>query len=136
MGMMNSNTEHQIPEGLTFDGETYTAITPEAALKLILDSLAQACDAMANRYCHEANRHYFSDDDTDYMRAIGDQISTLADLRCCDTDEEMTGGLLKILNYRRPAADQWLDEGCEAFIYGYADHHTDISDLVLENERG
>lgn len=99
------------------------------ALRLWTDSMAAALDAM--RYYIDSP--YFSDDDTDYMNAIADQIRYLTDARICDTNEETIALLNKVLNSTR---DGQSEQGTTeyGFKLGYADHDSPLSTLAEMNQ--
>jgi len=119
------------PYQVTLDPDTgtYTAITHEGAHRLLDDALRCAAQVML-RY---ADSPHFSDDDTDYMRAASDQISQLTDARCADDEADTQQMLLAILNYQETDiySDHELD--AQAFLYGYADHFSPISELARMN---
>lgn len=98
------------------------------AARLIGDSLSCIADAL-KRY--GAPDYFFSDDDTDYLNAIRDQVNRLTDLRIADDTQDMLDGLLETLNYQRD--ENAPDFAHEGFIYGYADHYTPISKMMLAN---
>lgn len=104
------------------------------AMRLIDDSLHSAATALIDQY---ASTHYSSDDGTDYLNAISDQISTLIDIRNCDINEDGITALNDIINHDCTKGD-WNTQDCDridahCFAYGYADHYSPISDLTPIN---
>ncbi len=105
-------------------------IARDDAFRLWNDGMTAALDAMRT---YLEPPYYFSDDDTDYMRAISDQINTLSNFRCDDVDrDDDSFGLNEILNYIRPLNDL-PDYTFEGFTYGYADFYSPISTLARMN---
>lgn len=115
---------------LTIDDEgRFSDISNAGARNLIETSFYQAARAAALP-------RNFSDDDVDYTNAIIDQLRVLHRLIFDDDftrDSSVTKTeLLHILN--APPTTTGDDTLSYCFTYGYADHHTDISQLSRIND--
>lgn len=120
--------------GLTRDDSNrYTYIDDDGLRHLLRDSFRAAGTAAAS------DRN-FSDDDVDYCNAIIDQLRYLHKLIFDDDftrdSNESKTELLALLNASRADIEQGNDTTLNdryGFIYGYADHVSAISDLMLSN---
>lgn len=117
---------------ITLDAFGNYILTEADAYRLMINSMQQAAAALLESFTWYAEHDSGpSDDGTDYMHAIADQISYLSSQINSDDFEAPVDTLTRILNSTRDEAD--LDENAMGFILGYADHYTDISALMLAN---
>lgn len=77
----------------------------------------------------ETNMSSISDDGSDYLNSLADQLSFLARVYSDFDDKETEKQLLHILN----EPDDTDDGDAMAFRYGFADHGSPISDLARLN---
>lgn len=103
------------------------------AAELIGDTLKCIGEALTK---YGGPHYYFSDDDVDYLNALTDQLMRCNALRSADDPAEMLEGLFETLNYRELDDSEGVAADYEhmGFIWGYADHYTPISALMIAND--
>ena len=106
-------------------------------MNLIRATISQAAFALLEY----GKSDYFSSDDIDYMNALRDQINWLTNFMIDDrliTDADRRERFLNLINYSEQDRDLGLDDDdpdydAECWVYGYADHYTPISELLIAN---
>lgn len=109
-------------------------------IDLLNDSLYYASISLAESALRSGDggcyRSTHLDDHEDYTNAISDQIRWILDcFQNTRDDDELLDRIFKLLNAEREDLDDCEAFGIHAhgFLYGYADHFTPLSQLMLAN---